>query len=143
MQKKCPQKQLRNTSRMNIFVLLMTLFLVNGHCSAVYASSAIIPQPVDQQLANNELMDLVTDSDHHSGSDHHSESILDCNDVHDDSPSSAWQQLKDKQDNAKPLVAALNSLPLSQSGRCDTPVVLPFTDYITPPLFYTLCVLRL
>ena len=137
LQKKCPQKRLRNTSRMNIFVLLMTLFLVNGHCSAVYASSAIIPQPVDQQLANNELMDLVTDSEHHS------ESVPDCNDVHDDSSSSAWQQLKDKQDNAKPLVAALNSLPLSQSGRCDTPVVLPFTDYITPPLFYTLCVLRL
>lgn len=142
LQKKCSQKQLRNTSRMNIFVLLMTLLLVNGHCSAAYASSVTPPQTTDQYSASDELIDLAT------ATGHHSDSVPDCLDMHDNDPSSqllssSWQQLKDKQDNAQPLVAALNSMPPSRAGPCDTAAILPVTDFISPSLLYTLCVLRL
>jgi hypothetical protein len=141
--------QLRNTSRMNIFVMLLMLFMVSGHCSAAMAiapSMAVVESPSVG----------LTAADHHQGhcgdvtpeTSHHSDAGSSCFDGHcTDSITSlqaqSFKQVKDKQDDAQLLVAAIFSLPPSRDGPCHITPSLHAPDFVTPPLYYSLCVLRL
>lgn len=144
------QSQLKHASRMNIFVMLLMLFVVSGHCSAAMAMASTLassePQLIESTSPGHsghcDSSSSIIDSDHASQHDHG------CGDNH--CPESAtslqlqsFKQVKDKQDDAKPLVAALNRLPPTRAGPCGSTSALPSTDFIPPSLFYTLCVLRL
>ncbi len=144
------QSQLKHASHINIFVMLLMLFVVSGHCSAAMAMGASLasaePQLVEPISSGHS--GHCDSSNSSSDSDHTSQEGHGCWDNH--CPESAtslqfqsFKQVKDKQDDAKPLVAALNPLPPSRAGPCGRATALPSTDFITPPLFYTLCVLRL
>ncbi len=140
------RKQLRNTSRMNIFVMLLMLFVVSGHCSAAMAMTPSMPV----------VEEVSSDHSHHSGhhdeasatTDHHSDPDSSCCDNHGSNTSTTFQSkpfkhLKAKQDDPKPLVAAMSVLPPSRAGPCRYSPAPHSSEFVTTPLYYSLCVLRL
>ncbi|MFT6914232.1 MAG: hypothetical protein ACJAWL_000520 [Motiliproteus sp.] len=140
------QKQFRLSSHMNIFVLLMTLFLLNGHCSVAYATStpsfALINLQSDQQNTASDLLNVASNLDHDSND------ASDCLDRHSDDLRSSrnfsfYTQGQDKQDGVKSLLASMTTLPVPRADACLQKFKIYSADFVTPPLFYSLCILRL
>ncbi|WP_207063952.1 hypothetical protein [Motiliproteus sp. SC1-56] len=136
-------QQLRYTSRMNIFVLLLTLFVVSGHCSIAMAQVAMpeLQQPSVQHAAMDHHCGEISQTapDDGNGScwdDHCPESVT---------PLQAQSHKQSKQDlDAPQLWAAVSlSLPFARAGPCGLSVSAASFDFSSPPLYYSLCVLRL
>ncbi|MEH6473154.1 MAG: hypothetical protein V7752_18105 [Halopseudomonas sp.] len=136
------QSQQRHTSRMNIFVMLMMLFVVSGHCSAAVAMAPGMAELSELQSASADHCGEHSPSvDDQSGSPH-------CWDEHCPSSviglqSQSVNQTKNDQADAQLLAAVDHVRPLARAGPCAVEPRTASAEFITPPLFYTLCVLRL
>tara|TARA_R110001583_G_scaffold40354_1_gene128997 strand:+ start:118 stop:564 length:447 start_codon:yes stop_codon:yes gene_type:complete len=142
------QSQLRQRKGMNIFVMLLMLFVVSGHCTA---AMLLAPQMADkaERIAPsvNHCGQIASDleSGQHDAARHDG---IDCWDdscttsvtplqSHNSSPS------KDNQADMPLLVLTDYDQPLATEGLCRIQPRTVSAEFISPPLFYSLCVLRL
>ncbi|MEH6627858.1 MAG: hypothetical protein V7739_15540 [Motiliproteus sp.] len=128
---------------MNIFIMLLMLFVVSGHCSAAMAMTPSMPVIEDVSSEHQgHCGEAQLDTNHHSDID---SSCWDghCSDTITTLQAQSFKQSKDQQDDAKPLIATMSALPPSRAGPCGQSFPLYSVDFVTSPLFYSLCVLRL
>ncbi|WP_210395671.1 hypothetical protein [Motiliproteus sediminis] len=138
------QQKLRHTSRMNILVLVLTLFVVGSHCSVAMAqvSMSELERP---DVSSHAAMEhhcgetLSLDADNGDGlclDDHCPDSLT---------PLQTQSHKLSKQglDTPDLLLAPSVTLPLARAGPCGSATELHSAEFLSPPLFTTLCVLRL
>lgn len=147
------QSQLRHRGRMNLLVMLLMLFVVSGHCSA---AMMLAPQMADnvERIATPALSHPVS----HCGeigadvegsqAGANSPNGVDCWDDNCTSSltslqSPASSQSKDNQPDYQLLLMADYDLPLTRDGPCRVQPRSVSAEFVSPPLFYSLCVLRL
>ncbi|HEY5718676.1 MAG TPA: hypothetical protein VIS52_09290 [Motiliproteus sp.] len=134
------QQQLRHTSRVNILVVLLMLFLISGHCSSAMAQAqlplplAVVDSGEHAEHCGGKAAQTFADDAEYCWDDH-------CPD--DLTPLQSSKQGKLDQPSADLLAAPVSALPFARAGPCE-----PSLDYDPPiasptPLYYALCVLRL
>ena len=138
--------------RVNVFVMLLMLFVVSGHCSAAMALAPALSETSGLSLAplghcsTSEAGDHTSEAEDHTNADH----CFDDQCLDDQCPNaiSSLHSQSTKQSPDKPVdqllpIALTHALPFARAGPGAGNLCGASADFSTPPLFYTLCVLRL
>ena len=136
------QSHISHNRRMNKFVMLLMLFVVAGYCSGAMAIASEMAVITDQASSSSSPCgDVVDGVDKHSSTD----PCLDdhCPDTSESLQSPTSKQTKDQLADLPLLIAVASELPFARAGPCRVEPLPASADFSTPPLFYTLCVLRL
>ncbi len=143
--------------RVNVFVMLLMLFVVSGHCSAAMALAPALSETSGLSLAPlghcsaPEAGDPTSEAEDHTNADHCFDNPCFDNQCFDDQCPNTLSSLHSqstKQSPDKPVdqllpIALTHALPFARAGPGAGNLCVASADFSTPPLFYTLCVLRL
>ncbi len=134
----------RSRNRAYLAALLALLFVVAGQCSIAMAGTSFpVPDTGSSQEAIGHCQSMEASHQSSDGAEHDN-----CMDVHCPQTSSALQAQSSKLSKQKlePVdisLAQIERSPPVRSGPCDRILPQQSIDSSFPPLYYSLCVLRL
>ncbi len=135
------QTQLSNTSRMNLLVVLLMLFVVSAHCSTAMAFAPGMAENVELASITGHCGEMPADVDDSPTNGGYCDDG--CSSPLTSLQSQTSNQSKDSQADIPLLVAIDHELPLARAGPCRIEPRALSADFTPPPLYYSLCVLRL
>ncbi|WP_426417773.1 hypothetical protein [Aestuariirhabdus sp. LZHN29] len=140
------QQAHKHSSRINILVVLLVLFVVSGNCSAAMGQSQLVgtENSVDLSSHGGHCDDVPRNSSTDVSNDINNCWDELCSSSMAPFKSSSAQLGKQQVDDGEFTELVPVYAQRARAGPCAQPSYsLQSSDFVTPPLYYTLCVLRI